>query len=144
MPEVADNLTFLDHDGYNISVYAYFELPEDEDVYAISSDDRLVKIVDAIKMRVGSGYGCGGSRVSAQWMIEEVRTLPKGSFDFMKSLPDAIENEKEFRIKSKKGWKRWYNNLQDIGLWLVDVSDDDNSYMEEALSVGVEKYINIY
>ncbi|MBE8233605.1 MAG: hypothetical protein HAW67_07685 [Endozoicomonadaceae bacterium] len=95
-------------------------------------------------MRIGSGHGCGATSVSAQWVIEEVRCLPKGSYELMRSVPEAIKQEKELRVKSNTSWKRWHKNVQGVGYWLVDVEDNDNSYIEEALSVGIKNYLTNY
>jgi hypothetical protein len=142
MAEMTHQLEFIDQYGIPVSIFGFLE--SDEDVIAISSDDRLVKLVDGARYRVGSGYGCGGTTSSAQWVLEEIKQLPTGSFKFASSLLSTIKYEKERRIKNKLAWKRWYKNVQGVGFWLFDEEESDDFYIKEALNVGIEQYIQKY
>ena len=144
--EMVTELEFVGRDGWPVSVGLFLDATEDEDeqVFAISSDDRLVELVDACRMRIGSGHGCGGTHVSSQWVIKIVRLLPAGSFAFISALPDAIETEKQNRIRTGRTYKRWLSGIHGVGLWLADHEFDSNEYMAEALITGVERYVGEY
>ena len=118
MVEVTNELTFIDQLGLPISIFCYLE--SDDDFIAVSSDDRLVKIVGGTRFRVGSGYGCGGTTSDALWEIEELRRLPLGSYELASSIVSTVAGEKRRRIESKQSWKRWYKNVQGVGYWLFD------------------------
>lgn len=143
MTETTSELTFLDKQGYNYSIFQFIDSEEnDEDIILISSDDRLVKIIDGIRLRVGSGYGCGGTTAGNIWTITEVRKLPVNSYNIAKALPKAIEAEKQKRINEKKSWKRWYNKCQSIGYLLFDEQETDDTDLNEAINMGIDRYIN--
>lgn len=144
MVEVTNELTFIDQLGLPISIFCYLESDDDDDFIAVSSDDRLVKIVGATRFRVGSGYGCGGTTSDALWEIKELRRLPPGSYEFASSIVSTIADEKRRRIESKQAWKRWYKNVQGVGYWLFDPDEADEFYINEALSIGIEQYIRNY
>lgn len=142
MVEVTNELSFIDQLGFPISIFYYLE--SDEDLIAVSSDDRLVKLVGGTHFRVGSGYGCGGTTSDALWEIEELRCLPLGSYELAVSMISTIEVEKRRRVTSKQSWKRWYKNVQGVGYWLFDPDENDDFYINEALSIGIEQYIRSY
>ncbi len=140
--EKASDLRFVDQKGYPISVSEVIETPAEDEIIAISSDDRLVRIVDAMRIRVGSGYGCGGTTSDSLFIIEIIRQLPSGSFSLIEELPRAIAMEKARRIEARKSWKRWYKRVQGAGYWLANDMDDED--IHEAIKIGLAKYIADY
>lgn len=145
-PEMVTELEFVGRDGWPVTVSWFLDANEEKDeaIFAISSDDRLVELVDACRMRVGSACGCGDTRVSSQWVIKTVRQLPTGSFEFLSALPAAIQTVKQNRIRFGRSFKRWLHSIGGVGLWLADHTFDSNEYMVEALLTGVEKYVEEY
>lgn len=144
MKETTSEPSFLDKKGYNYSIFQFIDSDEDdpEDIILISSDDRIVKAIDGVRMRLGSGYGCGGTTSSQIWTISEIRKLPKNSYNLAKALPIAIEAEKQKRINEKKSWKRWHKRCQSIGYLLFDENETDDTDINEAIQMGIENYIN--
>ncbi|MCZ4337617.1 hypothetical protein [Shewanella colwelliana] len=140
--ESVTDLLFVEQNGYPITVGEVLETPEEDEIIAVSSDDRLVRIVDAMRLRVGSGYGCGGTTVSAVFVIEAIRQLPEGSFSLIQRLPETIMAEKNRRIEAKLAWKRWFNSVQGVGYWLANDMDDED--ITEALNIGLEQYLAHY
>lgn len=142
--EIVRDLFFVDHYGQRISVTNLLDIEDDDRIIAISSDDRLVELVDGCRLRVGSGHGCGSTTVSAQFLLRTIRRLPTGTFNFISALPNTITVELDRRKKTGKPHKKWLNSVRGIGFWLVDEDFDSNSYMEEALRSRVEMYVRQY
>ncbi|MCF2900955.1 hypothetical protein L1267_11120 [Pseudoalteromonas sp. OFAV1] len=142
MTEITSELSFVDQQGFSISIFDV--LDTEDDIVAISSDDRLVKITGGLRIRVGSGYGCGGTTSSGEFEFEELRKLPKGSYELASLLITTISSEKERRLAEKIPWKRWYKKVHGAGYWLFDADDPDDYYINEALSLGVVRYIKNY
>ena len=121
-PEMVTELEFVGRDGWPVTVGWFLDANEEKDeaIFAISSDDRLVELVDACRMRVGSACDCGDTLVSSQWVIKTVRQLPTGSFEFISALPAAIQTVKQNRIRFGRSFKRWLDSIGGVGLWLAD------------------------
>lgn len=93
-------------------------------VFVVTSEDEVWEIFEAM------GYGGGGSLCGAgedfkwkfKWRI--VRTLPVGSFEFLKEFPAALKKERERRLSQKRGVKRFENNARFIPMDFINELSD--------------------
>jgi hypothetical protein len=93
-------------------------------VSVVTSEDEVWEIFEAM------GYGGGGSLCGAgedlkwkfKWRV--IRTLPAGSFEFLKQFPVALKKEHERRLSQRRGVKRFENNARFIPMDFIDELSD--------------------
>lgn len=90
----------------------------------VTSDDELWEFTNA--MSYGGGGSLCGAGAPPKWMFEwrVVRVLPKGSYELLKALPDAIETERQRRITAKRGYAWLTQRVRTIALDFVDEHED--------------------
>ena len=118
-----DEVSLIDIYANDYSPYIIIDMDED-DVWqqrAITSDDKLVHVVDAI---VAGRYGCGGS---CSWAFK-VLVEKNGLFEFSKKINLAIKNEYKAKKSKNMPQKRWYKNMHSLiiqlFIWDFDLLDD--------------------
>ena len=136
LSESRTDLDFVDIYGYPISIHQLLEPDLEEDIIAFSSDNRVVKLTDAMRVSGISLAGCGGDGHSL-WSFDVLHSHQEGLWDVMSALHEAKKAEKARRIAKKISWKRWEKNAVSIGYDLVY----DPEFVKEILSVGLEAYL---
>lgn len=133
--EKSSTIDIIDDSGEPIHVNALLEcfISEYEwDGAIVSSDDRIIEIVGAMKADAYSGRGPG-----TMYEFYPIRSLPKGTFEFISQIPISIKAEKERRIAAKLPFKQWHNRVQGAVNYIID----DDAEILQAMKMGIMPYL---
>jgi hypothetical protein len=99
----------------------------------LTSQNELWEITDAASYG-GGGSLCGNGQ-DPKWLFEwdVIDRFPAGAFEQMLALPQAIEAERQQRLKARRGIKRFNDRVRMIAL---DYVDRDNEMFELVQNSG--------
>lgn len=138
MNEISSELNFINHTGEPITWTMVME-SDIEEIEAISSDDRIVLIVNATSIGVGAaGTGESGLRNESIW-FKVVEQHVKGAYTGIIAARQLIEKEKTYRITNSISHKRWYEGM----IATLTVMAVDIETYNEAQETGYYSYFDM-
>ncbi|MCY9861509.1 hypothetical protein OTK49_03130 [Vibrio coralliirubri] len=110
MQEVSSTLNFINHKGDPLTWSIIMESDEEE-MEAITSDDRIVVITNATSIGIGAaGTGESGRRKEQVW-FNVVEPHVNGAFQGIITARKLIEKETDYRVANGIPHIRWYEGM---------------------------------
>ena len=136
-PEVRKDLLYIDQLGNPLTAASILDSEIEDDIVAITSDDRLVTITNCYRMTVGAAGTGEGSQVSASVVFEVQQPAQAGLYCTIKEGAAFIHEEVARRREAGKAYKQWSQTAK-MTLILISESPDDYA---EAKEEGIVHYL---
>ena len=111
---------------------------EEEYSLAILEDDRVVKIVAYLRVKVSDP--CISSAATERYFWDEEEQYPKGFHGLILNLKESIERAVERRKARRKPYKAWLRNFEFLGPQLIW----DRELLDEIMETGIDKWLDSY
>lgn len=138
--ESRSDLKYLDQKGFALTATSIIDSEVEDDIVAVTSDDRLVNIYNCSRLHVGAAGTGEGTR--ARETVEFTELLPpqEGLYRTIEAGAQFINEELKRRKENGKAFKQWE---QTAWMTLAIISEDPDEYAE-AKEDGIEDYLTSF
>lgn len=136
-PDVRKDLRYIDQLGNVLTATSIIDSEIEDDIVAITSDDRLVSIRNCYRMAVGAAGTGEGANVAESVVFVEQLPAQAGLFNTINEGAAFIRDEVARRLEKGKAYKQWSQTAK-MTLILISESPDDYA---EAKEEGIVTYL---
>jgi len=113
-----------------------------ENILLLASDDSIVEVSDYMRVRHASQCGQGHANYFFEWRTLKLAT--KGTFTLMNMLPSAISKERELRLASRRGIKKFDNETRSIANYFFEYYAEDPYFESVYQSMCWDQYLRTH
>ncbi|MCP4528765.1 MAG: hypothetical protein GY833_23055 [Aestuariibacter sp.] len=137
-PECRKDLDYITQQGEPLTATQIIDSETEDDIVAITSDDRLVLITNCYRLSVGAAGTGEGTRVSESVEFTELLPPQAGLYRTIKEGAAYIHAEVTRRMEKGKAYKQW----SQIAWTTLAIMSENPDELAEVLEDGLEDYLS--